>query len=1504
MRLFPIGCLAILALLTPAASPTAEAAGEAVTQKPPAPEATATLRLAQSSLPPGSDLTRVTSQAADGATITLGAGAYPGVILAQGKSLVIKGDPGGGTVLTGADAQMIVQAVDGGRLELSHVTFEPRAGDGLAAYVAKAEASFADCHVKESASPAFYVDGGRVALVRCELRGLQDVGLAATNRSTVAVRDSLISGAAKGGILLVGESRGTATGTRFEKVGGQVIRVSEGSSVTVADSHIADGKGRGVVVAGGAAEISGTRFENLADIGVLGAGGARIAVSRSEFTTLPATAIHMQQGERLAVEESEFRNVGGAVFTGEGRTAVTIEGNEGRGLQGDAPAFTIQTSGRLEIRNNLVVEAGAGIVVQAESLAAMAEISGNRLIKIRGPGMSLSAAREGGGPGIRLSGNRVLGSGGSAVLLDASPASEVTGNLLLSAGGYGMAMQSGATAALEGNLLAGAKGALFVHASAGDATHLGADILIGETVAERPLRREASTARLRFVYDGEQRARQLAEAREEVLSAVNGAADDLAPVEAAVAALSVLADQVRAEAKALAAIELHSFDRVGERFAAAYSVYEDGEEIFISDPTRPTAILRPGRYTVLPHLDPRQTTEETLGPGETKVLESQIADHQVLTFGPLRHGDPTTPRPLALKQAQDMARALGGYRDAFPFDYIAVSRPGTDAPARRRALELARQALAGMQPRFVTLTGEYATASAKPYDERNEEEKAAFSKAANAVEKLRSDFILPARILAALGAESDARDLVEGVLAADLHADKRLAVAAHIENRLGILDRGALIESLTRGSPVVATWSAIHLRYFGIDTGIPVLLEALRNPGNDSLAARAARALLGVASQEVLVAMRGVVAAPWNADRTFAHGAMIPAAAYLLAHGNEDDHRRVSGLTLATDAAPMLTLVVRDPKPVIDYLRGSMLSFDPGVVEYMTTQFAEDLAALCPLLRDLPRRDRFGAYNALEDAFIDLFVQFNLSGRGPGSDAKSGRTLYSLYASQCIASGSTAAVAYEKNDVFLRFQKWIPRPWAREETIKNPWYWNNSRLDLMAHPALADAVTRHHPTASEKRELFLAYHAVAKNVGIDNLDRLPNGAERRAVLVTNPDDPPGALAAVVAVRPEIIDDKLRVSLSFDLASHTQSSLATMISPPKRSFQQYLATRGKTLIKSVSARREGRVTPLVASGEDGDGGFVYQAEIAPGDLRNLELDVVLQIFETEWPLTVGLYASDYGRALNGALQEVARTRSAAAAEPGNPDLETAWADALRAAGRLGEARRRYEAVLSGQAGNVDLWFKLSEMYRERGLHAEAVSVLQAAVAAVPEDADLWFELANSLYLSGDYAPAGEAFAELARLEAEGERWRWWQATNLFLAGETRSALAIYRDAPVKYQRRRTVLLRFVAASLVGDEAEIAAARALVERTLAGREEMTEGLLYRYVLQSATLEEVFAVAKKPAEQCQAHVYGGYGYLLSGNRESAIERLESALAICPLNRLEYRFAAAELGRMREAR
>jgi len=1503
VRFLIVAYLVLPVLLAPAASPIAKSmiakwAGGDGAPVSAAFQTQATLQFAQTSLSPGSDLTQASSQAADGATIALAAGTYPGVIYVKGKRLTIKGDPGGGTVLTGTDAQMIVQVVEGGKLELSHVTFQTRPKDGLAAFINKAEAEFADCQVSGTIQPAFYVDGGRLAVIRCQFRDLQDVAIAGVNQSTVILRDSAVSNAPQGGVALIKGSKGEITGTNFDNVGRQAIRASEGASVTVANSQIANSDGRGVEVAGGSADIATTRFENLANIGVLGAAGARIAVSDSDFSGLSATAIHMEQGARLAVEGSRFSNVEGAVLTAEGETAVTLAGNTIQGLPGDRPALAIQTSGPLEIRGNVITDANAGILLLTKTITTAAEISGNTLTQIRDRGISVQAGGESGGAAVRLSDNRVLGTGGSAVLLDASPAIELTGNLLLSTGAYGVVVQNGASVTFEGNLMAGPKGAVLVHAGAGSGSRMGSDILIGEAIAEGPLQRQSIAAKLEFIYADPDKSQSLARAHRSVLGALAAGGDDLT---AAVQTLAAAAEDIRARAKDLAAIELHTVDRLGMRFAAAFSVYDrGGDEIFIGDAVSQTAIVEPGLYVVEPHLDPSQTVEMTVEPGETKVLDSQLTDYQVLQFYSLQQDSPPVAMPLALKSAIGMARALAGYRDNFPFEVVAVSRPGAIAAARKQALNLARQALAGMQPRFVALTPEFAVVNAKTYDQRSDEENAAFNKVSAEVQTLNWDFILPAKILTALGEESDARDLVDGVIAADLHADKRVAVAAYIENRLGILDRGAVAELLTGTNPVAATWAAIYLKYFGIDTGISVLVDTLHRPTDASLTDRAARALLGTAHQDVVAGMRSILEARLGPNPRLVYSAALPAAAYLLVHGDDDDRRRVTEFKMGSSAAPMLTLLASDPNPLIGYMSSEMLNHDAKFITHLTKNLVNDLAEICPLIRDLPAAVGFAADSALEDAVVDLFVKFNLSGRTSNSDRKSGRTLYSLAASQCRASGATAAVAFEKNDVFLEMQNWIPRPWARAKAIEGAWFWNYNELDLMAHQALVDAVTQHHPAASEKREMYLAYHAVAASLGIDNQDRLPGGAERRAVLVRNEGDPPGALASVVAMRPEILDNTLRVALEFDLASHTESSLASMIDPPKRSFQHYLAGRGKNLIKTVNARRGDRVFPLTAAGEDSEGRFIFETDLDRGELRDLELDVVLQVFETQWALTFGLYASDYGRSLNGALSQVAVAQAASAAAPGDPALEIAWGDALRAAGRLSEARKHYEAVLAGDPGNVDLWFALSDMYVGRSRHSEAVPVLQAAVAAVPDDAGLRFELANSLYLSGVYAQASDAFAKLAELEPDDARWRWWQATNRFLAGDPGPALIAYLDAPEKYQRRRTALLRYIAASLAGDEADVTAAKAVLTGALSGREETAEGLLYRYYLDSATLEQVFAAAATPAQQCQAHVFSGYGHLLAGDKQPARERMESALAICRTNKLEYRLADAELGRL----
>ncbi|MEE8515317.1 MAG: right-handed parallel beta-helix repeat-containing protein, partial [Alphaproteobacteria bacterium] len=213
-------------------------------------------------LPPGTDLRGATARASDGATIVLGPGTYPGVINIKGKSLTIKGDPGGKTVLTGAKSQMIVRIVGNGRLTLSNVTFKTRSKDGFAVYVKGGKATITDCRAKATIQPAFYADGGRIEVVRCSLTDLKGSGVVGTNKSTIKVRDSVLSGVARGGIIIRKASLGEVTGTRFENIPRQAVTATDKSTVVVRKSKFSAKVGRGVVVTNkSTGTVTGSRFD-------------------------------------------------------------------------------------------------------------------------------------------------------------------------------------------------------------------------------------------------------------------------------------------------------------------------------------------------------------------------------------------------------------------------------------------------------------------------------------------------------------------------------------------------------------------------------------------------------------------------------------------------------------------------------------------------------------------------------------------------------------------------------------------------------------------------------------------------------------------------------------------------------------------------------------------------------------------------------------------------------------------------------------------------------------------------------------------------------------------------------------------------------------------------------------------------------------------------------------------------------------------------------------------
>ncbi|MEE8515606.1 MAG: right-handed parallel beta-helix repeat-containing protein, partial [Alphaproteobacteria bacterium] len=1230
----------------------------------------------------------------------------------------------------------------------------------------------------------------------------------------------------------------------------------------------------------------------------------------SGFTGLKKTAVHFEGNGQLRVKGSRFEAVKGAVVVLKGAGAVSILGNWVTNATGKGYAIVSESTGKVVIANNRIIKAPNGIQVSGTFKTA-AKIANNLLVNVQRRGISLQAKAAGGDIAVRVSGNRIVAAGDTGVFLNKSPKAALADNLILSKGKYGIFMQHGSSVRLSGNVMAGAKGALFAHSSAAAGSTAGDDIFIGGMQPKRAVRARPAGTKIAFLTGGKKtqaRFRKLANA---VLAAAGTApaADVMAKVETASTALMEQAKTIRARAESLATVALKATDLLGREFSTGYSVYDANGKKVAKDILNPVTVVKPGTYIIEPYFDTSLARDITVGAGESKSVKITSKRHLVFRFSSPRSSG-TMDMPLVLKSRRDLRRALAAYRAPFSVYDIAVMRKSATAKQRADALSLARAVFRKLNPRLIAVSRELEPLEKKPYNKRTDLEKKAFNKASSKRYALQSEFILPAKILAAVGTGADARRLAEAAAKTSVLMGRRIAVAAYIENRLGSLGTGAVAAAVRGNNRALALHAALKLHSFGFDAGDAVLVEYLKSAKDATLAGAAAQALLDTPRADVLAAMRGIIDIALKAQTekgnsgAVVYTAKAPAALYLLTHGGKADRKRVAKLKMYKQIIPHLTLATTDPSPMIDYLLLNITGNSARTARRRIGQWSGEFAELCPMFRLLPWRKRARMEKAIERAFVSVGMKFRISGRTSNSDRLSSRTFHSVDVGQCRATGSAASIVYKRTDVFYRSKTWIPTPWATAKAFKTKWYWNNRRLDYVPHADVVKGVNKHHAKDDGKRDIFLAYHAIATNAEILGSDRQPDGADRRAFILVNKANPPGALAAVVSMRPELIGDRLRVSLAFDLASHTQSSLALMMDPPTRSFERYLASRGKSIIKRLFLRRGDRTIAMTPAKDDGKGNFAFEATLKNRSLGNLDLHVELQVFETVWPLRFGLYASDYARKLNRAETRLAATAKSAQARPGDLRALVGWGHALQGTGRLDAARAKYQKALALKPQDVNLWFTLSDMYANRGLYGDAAKILQKAVVALPKNGDLGFELANNLYRSGAYGAAAVAFGKLAILEPKNVRWKWWQATNQFLAGDRRAAISFFRGTKTKYQRRRTALLRYIAAKLGGSAGDIAAAEAQMKTQLKGREKTIEGSLYGLYARMIAPTQVFKSARTPAQQCQAHVYVGYGQLVDGKKKEARKRLQAALEVCGANKLEYRLAEAELGRLGTAK
>ncbi len=112
-----------------------------------------------------------------------------------------------------------------------------------------------------------------------------------------------------------------------------------------------------------------------------------------------------------------------------------------------------------------------------------------------------------------------------------------------------------------------------------------------------------------------------------------------------------------------------------------------------------------------------------------------------------------------------------------------------------------------------------------------------------------------------------------------------------------------------------------------------------------------------------------------------------------------------------------------------------------------------------------------------------------------------------------------------------------------------------------------------------------------------------------------------------------------------------------------------------------------------------------------------------------------------------------TDASARAKPSSASIALDHADAMKAAGRLDEARAAYASVLEHDPQNPGLLINLAELLLRDAQMARAQILLIRACAVAPKFAPAWAMLGLAFRAAGDWEEAEAAFAEAASLEPD-------------------------------------------------------------------------------------------------------------------------------------------------------
>ena len=1199
----------------------------------------------------GEDLIKVLRDAKDGQVVVLSAGNYPGMIQVVGKSVIIRGEARDKTVLSGGD-QAAVFVGEKARVELENLSIRTDAKTKLGVYVQNGEAQIRNCSFSGMSGNGCVANGGKLSAKGCDFTAAGNLAVYGSGGAAVALRDCAFTKCEGGVVLKDGESLGLFD-CRFSDT--PVAVQSRGQNASICARNNAAQVPAGFKTESAALDIEAGRRCLLTD--------NRFS-NFSQAISITGTAI-----STAVVARNQLLNPKGGVYVG-----ATSDGKRPSLLLIDnviADAVNVgvlvDKAAQLKGFGNLIMSsAGAGVLLQAKSSATLLRndiYAPKEAVGLREPDASV----------LELNANKIVGPiapGADGVKLDdatkrfnAAAAKSASKDRLkgaaekvfaaLQSPAQNEAASAKAIADFSGELQNVEKeGAQFARLSLHitDITGqqffpdfevypdrdggfeqkyllpediIGASSLLEKIRAAKDPVSEYLRDELPKDLQEQLKGADVKNPSPDIVEAVRQSLNELLKRNAlykkerfakselrptTISAINILPSDVKASNRTVLMANRYLLE---DAFPAEIA---SSRSIATQTANDRWASVSPGKYWLVPRGYARFAKQSAVKSGESLDVESAPDNALVLMF----RSDAKLPPEkilLSLKPMEKMRATIAKLRrNDLLRAIIVLPRPGSAKEDVAAALTLARENL--------------ARCSAPPTEE---DKKGLTEDQVNELQANLAQRLWDAERIFAVAGEEKEIELVAKTLPENGYVSHAAQVIGYAEARLGLLDRGTLIRALEAKDTDWAIAAATQLHAYGLSNGDSKLIDYVRNvPANklDTLQ-DAAFALLDMPGGAVLEAMRNLVAqlkkddkfyaAQW--DRSWANP-LVPVSLYLLAYGNKDDWRELTGRELGAYDAAHLAYVVEDVFPLARWLikcdakrdlaRMSVtLRSDPVTCDLLAEQIENEVYAQAysqskefGVLKTMEAQRPFHTYQALTSFWRPQeFVAHYLLEQGKGLP---------LSDTTWVAWPTTPETAKEVRNTGLRYAfEYFPHEQYLKEFPADP-------------PGKNTGLTK----------LEQAAHCVTYRGFYSNDDYFHDGIERRPfVLVSkNPDQGNCAISGVLEVQPSLSDHKLRLGLRF----RQQDSLTGVGLFPPENLKSRTALKdgGKSLLDAIRLRRGDHAFTINDRGSDEHGGFVYEAELDQADLTGIYLEIDLRFKDepVKAQLVYDLFASDYAREL--------------------------------------------------------------------------------------------------------------------------------------------------------------------------------------------------------------------------------------------------------------------------------